>query len=546
MRRARITAALTFAIALAYLVLVTEGPAPRADRSQAAEPTSIDRACGLESRELVRLWRGFDPRRSEDVMVVPQQPNYFGSFQITSHTGPWDYVQEIPLVLYGPGVVNSGVVSNRPVNLVDVYPTIGRLLDVDLPTRAGAALTESLPSRTGPRPALVVVIVWDGVGKNVLARWPDRWPNLRRLGQSGTIYEHATVGSSPSITPASHSSLGTGAWPRGHRVTAIRMRINGHPGRSFRGGDPSVLARSTFADVVDRSYDNRPLVALVGWQTWHLGMLGHGASYPGGDKDIAAIIHKTGRIDGNTHFYSTPDYLAALAPNLERHEQETDRADGAADGRWLGHDVAAKETPAWIEYESDVIRRLLQRGRFGRDSIPDLLMVNFKITDIVGHLYTLDSEEMAEVLAAQDEAFDKIVDYLHSLHRRFVVVVSADHGHTPAPGNSGAWPISQSELVDDLNEEFGVPPDESLVAKSHAAGFFLNRSVARRLDVDAGAVARWLNNYRLADNVTGEVPADYRGRMDERLFSAAFASSDLDDVIRCAFGAAHPPKSFDA
>jgi hypothetical protein len=546
MHRLRIAAALLFTTAFAYSMFLTGALAPRADRADTTTLSTVERACGLEKRMLARLWRGFDRRRSEDVVVVPREPNYFGSFQVTSHTGPWDYVQQIPLVLYGPPFISAGVASDEPVNLVDVYPTIGSLLDVDLPSRAGSELTESLKEGSGERPALIVVIMWDGVGSNVLTRWPDAWPNLLRLELRGTSYSHATVGSSPSITPASHSSLGTGAWPRGHRVTAIRMRIRGHPGRSFRGLDPRALAKSTFADEVDRAFDNRSKVGLVAWQTWHLGMLGHGLAADGGDRDVVALIRRGGRIEGNKHFYSTPEYLSRVTPGLQRRMEETDRADGAADGQWLGHDVGAKETPAWIAYQTDVVLRLLRRGEFGADSIPDLLMVNFKMTDVVGHFYTMDSPEMAENLAAQDEALGDIVHRLESMQRDFVLVLSADHGHTPAPERSGAWPISQSELIADLNDAFGISGGESLVEKSHAAGFFLDRSVARRRGVGANDVARWLNDYRLADNSNGEVPSAYRTNESERLFSAAFASSDMGAVIRCAFGSDHPPKTFDA
>jgi hypothetical protein len=172
--------------------------------------------------------------------------------------------------------------------------------------------------------------------------------------------------------------------------------------------------------------------------------------------------------------------------------------------------------------------------------------VNFKMTDVVGHFYTMDSPEMAENLAAQDAALGDIVHGLESMHRDFVLILSADHGHTPAPETSGAWPISQSELIADLNDAFGISDRESLVEKSHAAGFFLDRGVARRRGVGASDVARWLNDYRLADNSDGELPSAYRTKGSERLFSAAFASSDMGAVIRCAFGSDRPPKNFDA
>jgi type I phosphodiesterase/nucleotide pyrophosphatase len=545
MYNARWAAAVVVVLGIAMTVFFFESPLPTVERSKPSSPEPVEGACALQEDELVRLWRGIDARRSEDIIVVPREPNYFGSFQITSHTGPWDYVQEIPLVLYGPGHIHSGVESDSPAALIDVYPTMGELLGVPLPKRAGDALTESLVDEAESKPALVVVIMWDGVGLNVLERWPDSWPNLRRLALEGTSYSNATVGSSPSITPASHSTLGTGVWPRGHRVTAIRMRLRGEPGRSFRALDPRVLATTTFADDIDQAFNNRSRVGLVGWQTWHLGMLGHGSAIARGDKDVVAIIRKNGRIEGNVDYYATPKYLSSTARHLDRRVDQVDRADGAADGRWLGHDVADKQTPAWVNYETDVVMTLLRRGGFGSDAVPDMLLANFKMTDVVGHLYSMDSQEMREVLAAQDEALGRIVQSLESTGKDFVVVVSADHGHTPRPESTGAWPISQSELIADLDDKFRAPDGETFVSDSHAAGFFLNRPLLRRTGTDPGAIARWLNGYTLGDNVAGRVPSGYEERTDERLLAAAFEKTDMDDVMRCALGVVRPPRGLD-
>lgn len=541
---------LFLAVALAGVAATTlyfgSAPAPQAQRRELLSSDPLDRACALEDQLLVRLWRGFDARRSEDVVVVPREPNYFGSFEVTSHTGPWNYVQEIPLVFYGPKFAPSAVTSNRPANLVDVFPTIGELLGLDLPHRDGSALPEVLDAAGQSRPDLVVVIVWDGVGNNVLARWPGRWPNLERLQRGGVSYTNATVGSSPSITPASHSNLGTGAWPRDHRVTAIRMRIRGRPDRSFRGLDPKALERSTFADEVDLAFNNRSLVGLVGWQTWHLGLLGHGKAFAGGDKDIVAMIQDDGSVRGRPDLYSTPRYLSEAGPGLARRIRAVDRADGAADGEWLGHDVSEKETPAWVSYESDVLMNLLRREGFGSDATPDFMLANFKMTDIVGHFYTMDSPEMAEVLDSQDDALGRLVDHLESNQREFVVVVTADHGHTPARERSSAWPISQSELIADLDNHFGIEGNRSLVAKSHAAGYFLNRELMDESGIEPADIARWLNQYTLGANLVGEAPPEYRDRVGELLFSAAFPGSAMDDVMRCAFGASRPPGSVDA
>ena len=196
----------------------------------------IERACDLDPQELARLWRGHDDTHSEDVTIVPLPPNYSGSFGTTSHSGPWDYVQTIPLVMYGPGNIKPEGRVEEPASIADVYPTAGRLTGVDLPQREGRVLDSALEPDASPK--LIVTVVWDGVGRNVLERWPDRWPTLKRLEEEGTSYVDTVVGSSPSITPATHSTLGTGDYPRRHGMTAIEMRMaDGSVGGAFSGRD---------------------------------------------------------------------------------------------------------------------------------------------------------------------------------------------------------------------------------------------------------------------------------------------------------------------
>ncbi|MDQ4094747.1 MAG: alkaline phosphatase family protein, partial [Actinomycetota bacterium] len=271
---------------------------------------AIERGCGLDKDILARVWRGWVPGRSFELILVPQAPNYPGSFEYTGHSGPWDYLQNIPLVFYGSGIAANGVLE-EPASLADVYPTAGSLLNTDLPPRSGRALTSALPPEAEAPPKVIVTVVWDGVGRNVLELWPDAWPNLKRLENEGTSYLNASLGSSPSITPATHTTLGTGAYPRDHGIPGIEMRKDdGTVGSAFIDRDPKDMELTSFGDEYDLAMGNAPIVGMVGWKTWHLGMLGHGTQTPGGDADQFGILGgKDGDITGNDTFYSTPPYL---------------------------------------------------------------------------------------------------------------------------------------------------------------------------------------------------------------------------------------------
>jgi hypothetical protein len=512
----------------------------------------IERACSLEDRILLRIYRGNDPVRSEDVTIVPRAPNFVGTFELTSHSGPWDYLQEVPLALYGPGrIAASGSALQRDVSITDVYASVGELLGVDLPRREGEALHEALLQRAGA-PRLIVFVVWDGAGRNTLEEWPDAWPNLSRMEREGTSYAEATVGSSPSITSVTHSSLGTGVFPRSHGVTGNEIRgVGGKLVPTFSGRRADELEATTFADEVDLALGNEPRVGLLGWKQWHLGMMGHGASIAGADRDELALIgYPNGiRVSGNPELYRTPSGLEDSS-SIDARVDALDRADGRSDGKWLGHDVSLSDestwttysNPAWVEFEADLALEMLAEGAYGRDATPDLFFVNFKMTDLAGHQWGINSRETAAVLRAQDEALGRIVTYLDDQVRDYVIVVTSDHGHTPTPAATGAWPISQTELIDDIDAHFEVSGGRSLIESSAAFGLYLDARVMKDVNVTADEVARFINSYRVRDNWSGDqLPGPYEDRGDEHVFSAAFPSDRLDEVLTCAFGSSRPP-----
>lgn len=503
----------------------------------------IERACALPKRELLRIWRGHHEVHSEDITIVPQPPNFSGSFGTTSHSGPWDYVQTIPLVLYGPGnIARTGIIDTQ-ANITDVFPTVGALTGVDLPARSGKLLDEAL--EPDARPKLIVTLMWDGVGRNVLDRWPGRWSTLAELEEEGTSYTAATVGSSPSITPATHSNLGTGAYPREHGVTAIAMRLeDGSIRPSFAAKDPSDLEISTYADEIDVALGNEPKVGMLAWRSWHMGMLGHGSMFPAGDKDEMALI--TGRLTGNRTLFTVPEYAKEL-PGPERRADELDQADGEADGKWRGHVILEEhDNPAWANYETDVVLEMLERGDYGVDEVPDLFFINYKPTDIVGHRYNIDSEEMGDVLEAQDDGLSRLVEWLDSEVKDYVLIVSSDHGNTTPAENSGGWPLLQGQLQLDVNAHFGIPSTESLISETTAVGPFLDSASLKEHDVTASAIARFLNSYTIADNwAEPELPSGYEERGDEHILAAAFPGNALTKVMRCAFDRRNPPSELE-
>jgi Type I phosphodiesterase / nucleotide pyrophosphatase len=527
-----------------YFLQRDEGDAPFvSSRDLAAEV--LQRACRLEPAYLERIVRGHHPVRSEDVTIVPREPNFVGSFDLTSHSGPWDYLQRVPLIVYGPNRVAARGEIDTPATMRDIYPTVGRLLDVDLEQRGGRVLDESLLGDKEGIPRLIVVVVWDGAGRVTLEQWADRWPNLKRMVEQGTSYANATVGTSPSVTSAVHSTLSTGAYPAVHGITGNELRVDGDRViEPFTELKTDSLEVSTFADQVDAEFDNRSRVGMLAWVKWHLGMLGHGTSYAGGDGDELGLIHYNQGIEirSGTDFEDVQEISSAS--DISQLIDTLDRDDGAVDGKWLGNDIALPEgggswitysNPAWAHLQAELAIAMLSNGEYGKDAVPDIFLANFKATDLAGHRWGIDAAEMGEVVEAQDAALGSVIDYLDREVSDYAVILTADHGTSPLARDSGAWPIDQRELIKDVDAHFEVAEGRTVIEASSAFGYYLDRVTTRELAVSPEEISDFLNDYTIAQNWPEDaLPKGYEQRGDEQVLSAAFPSDDIEEILDCA------------
>jgi len=501
----------------------------------------FERACTLAPEIVKRVRRDFFPGRSPELIAVPEEPNYFGGVIGTSHSGPWDYVQEVPLVFYGPGHIRSRgriTVEHEPT-VTDLAPTLAELLGTDWPgDRPGKVVSEALQPGAGP-PRLVVVVVWDGGGLNTLRAFPQAWPNLRRIMRSGT-WVAATVGSSPSVTPAIHANIGTGAFPSQHGVVDIDIRSGDDTIDSFENGSPEHLEIPTLADLYDVTTDNKAMVGMFGSNAWHYGMMSRGSFHPGGDKDIAALVATDGsKLIGHRDWYSFPPYLNE-AGDFDEAIRTTDQEDGQLDSLWLGNDVLsntydAKQTPALAIYTTEVIKSLLAHEDFGRDDVSDLFFVNYKPIDLVGHKWNMLSPEGESVLRQTDEELGELETFLDGLVGRgnWVMALTADHGQTPTANATTAWPIDMAELMADIADRFGVP--QKLFDRTRPGHFWLDAPTMKGAGITTDDIADFISDYRLEANTSRTRPLTekYAERADERLFSGAWPSRFTDDVWSC-------------
>jgi hypothetical protein len=512
--------------------------------------TPLESACRLPLKLLRRVRRGYYPGRSPDVLFVPREPNFFGGFVSTSHSGPWDYVQDVPLVLYGPGFIRplGGIELRRETTVVDLAPTLAELLGIEMPESIpGQPISRvlvPLDERPAPRPNLIFVVVWDGGGWNVLNAWPDAWPGLKQMMREGASVLGASVGSSPSVTPAIHASIGTGAFPRQHGIVDIPFRIDsGRLTGAFRAKNPQYLELPTFTDLWDASIANAAKAGVLAYKSWHFTMLGHGAAFPGGDHDIAVVLDQKENFVTNPNFYSMPEYIADV-PGFQRAVRAVDLEDGAIDNSWMGHEVLddpreRRDTPIWVLYQTKLLKTIVAREGFGADDTTDIFLTNYKQIDEVGHRWNMLNLEMREILEHTDDALADLTSFLDRKvgEGRWVMAMTADHGQGPDAQAAGAWPISMGELVADVARHFGVGADE-LLEDTRPVGFWLNARTMETEGITEEDISEFLLAYRLEDNLSGnnQPPAQYGNRLREPVLAAAFPGSMLERAWDCARG----------
>jgi hypothetical protein len=527
--------------ALVMPVLVSV-PAP----AQTNDEDLVRAACAVPKPLLRRTLLGWSPDRGAELSWIPKEPDFVGSG--LPHVGPWDYIQHVPMFWYGPGHIAANGEVDRTVTIADIAPTQAAMLGFDGFTAPdGKVMTEALaPDAGNDPPKLIVVMVWDAGGMNVLEEHRDMWPYTASLIEDGTWYSDAYVGSSPTSTAQMHATIGTGAFPIHHGVVGHHFKIGNEDATPWELG-PNFLVEPTFGDIYDHAMGNEPVVGTIATADIHLGMMSHGAFWNGGDRDIAitrsAASKRTLTDEGdewNLPEDLAPYYTLAGSANevtgFERDKEELDRADGKQDGKWRENDIEELlrgfDTPARTPYQQRVVQRVLSDYDFGQDDVPDLAYVNFKQIDYVSHVWSMNSPEMADSVKVQDEAMEAFVDYLNAEvgEGEWAMVVTADHASMPDPAVSGGYQISTGPIEVAIQTRFDTDDDDvKVVSLVQPAQVFLNEAELADNGFTVADVARFVAGLTKADTAGGGV-TPLPGTEQEPAFQAVFPSEMLFDL----------------
>ncbi len=516
--------------------------------SSVPTPELARQACTtVGGRVLQRVYNGTSPERSGNIQLVPKPPNFIDGG--LTHASPFTLTQHIPLMLYGPGYVQPGVYDEH-ASLADLSATTADLLKFHRFTAPnGRSLSEGLlPPSERQTPKLIVTLVWDSAGMDLLNRWPDAWPTLAALREDGAWFSKAEVGSSPSNTPPSHATIGTGAFPRSHGMVDEYAMINGVFEKPNEEG-PAAMLLPTLADVYDLARNNQPLVAELGSLSAHVMMMGHGSQWDGGDADIAVAREvedaETGGDDAGlawaltssmAPYYTLPSY--ANDPEIEavfaQAKSDLDQLDGKLDGKWRDQSIEGMRdgfnTPARTPYQTALFEQVVTREGFGKDAMPDLLFLNYKMLDTLGHQFSADGVEMSDALAIQDENLATFVDFLNEEvgEGEWVMLLTADHGMQRDPEATGAFPIDIDSLETAIDDNFGAPNGRKVLIDARPTQMWLDEDVLASRGATLEDVSAFLMSLTEADTAGAVQPEPGHG--DDLVFDAVFPSTVMDQM----------------
>ena len=440
-------------------------------------------------RFLEMFARAYFPGRTGQLLIVPREGDFITrpDTEVTyMHGSPWPYDVSIPMMFAGPAV-KPGVYS-MPCVQQDVAPTLAAALGVTMPpTATGRVLPVLRPGFARPR--VVFLLVLDGMRPDYFDRHADVMPTLSALRRRAAWFTRARVNFLPTNTSVGHSTISTGADPGVHGITAnsIYDRVHQRRQELFGGMAPQALMALTLADVWQLATSGRAIVLAQGSiDRAATPLAGHGACQPNGSQIVlVSYDEKTGFWRTNPDCFRLPDYL----------KDRNASALWSTENEWLHHRI---DSPATVRrsalfpaFEADAMTDMIEREPLGEDGVPDLILLNYKGADFVGHQHGPDSDELRLTLGEMDRNLARIIGALEAkVGKDYLLALTADHGMPSAPPEHRHFAPA---MVDLLHQKFD-PQEKQLVTvyEPENAQMFVDEDRLSKLNLTLGDLARFL------------------------------------------------------
>lgn len=489
----RIFAAMVVSVTVAggAAALTWQPPAAGAQRSRSA-PAKGGEAGARRARFLEMFARGYFPGRTGQLLVVPREGDIITRQEPDikyMHGSPWGYDTAIPLLFAGSNVV-SGVYTS-PATQQDVAVTIAAVLGATMPpTASGRTLPIIKPHSSPPRAVLVVVL--DGMRTDYFDRHASEMPALSALRKRSAWFSRATVNVLPTNTAVAHSTIATGADPRAHGVTGNNLYDATQKKRHdmMEGWDPRDLVALTLADVWQLQTGGRGIVIGQGSSVpASTALAGHGGCQLNGTRTVhAGYDERSGRWQTNPNCFTLPAALSELDA----------RTLWPSDGTWMGQKIdtpsAIRRSGLFPRFEADAFVRLIESQPVGSDDVPDLLLLNYKGADYVGHKHGPESKELAATLIEMDRHLARILKAIDErTGGQYLVAMTADHGMPSEPAGEGRRHFAPS-IVDSIHARFDSEKKLVTYYEPENAQIFVNRERLAALKLTLTDLAKFLQS----------------------------------------------------
>ena len=435
--------------------LLTGGSQAQTSRAPEAIP---QRQAWLE-----RFARGYFPGRSGQLFLVPREGTIVTErdpLYPFMHGSPWDYDTRLPLLFYGRPFVRPGRYPGAATQQ-DVAPTLGALIGAPSSSTYTGRVLSAAVAPTQQRPRLAVLLVFDGMRPDYFDRYAAVMPTLTRMRREGAWFSGARSTVLPTVTGVGHATVGTGADPRIHGITTNTLfnRVTGKDQQAYDKLDPRELMALTLADIWNIKTDGRAIIIGHGGAIRATaGLVGRGACVINGRRVLAASYSTSDAgWETNPECYTMPEALKAF--NGKRVWE-------AADGKWMGHDIASpskfRASSLFQKFEAEALLAVMEGAPIGADDTTDLVFVNMKGPDYTGHAYGPDSAEIKETLAELDRQMTKLLELVERKAGagRSVIAITADHGMPAEPAAGRRYYLDQ--IRDAIHQRFD-PQNKTLV-----------------------------------------------------------------------------------
>ncbi|MGQ0509216.1 MAG: alkaline phosphatase family protein [Betaproteobacteria bacterium] len=407
------------------------------------------------------------------------------------------------------------------------------------------ALLLSLAAQAwGKAPALVVVLVIDGLPQEQLVRYRDLYApgGFKRLLDEGAWFADAHHRHAVTLTAPGHATILTGAYPNRHgiianewtdRSTLARVYCTGDEAHSYIGDEtkkldgtsPANLRVSTVGDELKYASNGQSKVIAVSGKD-------RGAILLAGKRGTAYMyMDRSGRFASSTYYMKEhPEWHgrfyaakpqdrwmgqawslllpeAAYARSMVEGQPWQRAFVGGSRGfpfvlpkgeKPADYYVQLLRTPFADELTLDFARAAIEGENLGRNpaGATDLLGISLSTHDYVNHAFGPESRVSQDHLLRVDRALAAFFEYLDRRIglEKVVVALTADHGFMNAPEYSASFGLSGArlnslKLMTDLNEalaaRFGV---RNLAVRFNSPNLLFDQAAIAKHNLDRAGV----------------------------------------------------------